>query len=65
MDHVKNICHLELVNLLTKLILLKIWQIQDVLNISRTRVQVQILKPCKSVQESSEEVMYFKARQIT
>ena len=28
------------------------------------RVQVQVLKPCKSIQESSEEVLYFKAQQI-
>ena len=29
-----------------------------------TRVQVQVLKPCNSVQESSEEVLFIKARQI-
>ena len=29
-----------------------------------TRFQVQVLKPCKSIQESSEEVMDFKARQL-
>ena len=29
-----------------------------------TRVQVQVLKPCKSVQESSEEVLDFKTRQL-
>ena len=29
-----------------------------------TRVQVQVLKPCKSVQESSEEVLFIKAWQI-
>ena len=29
-----------------------------------TRVQVQVLKPCKSVQESNEEVLDFKARQL-
>ena len=28
------------------------------------RFQVQVLKPCKSVQESSDEVPYFKARQL-
>ena len=27
-----------------------------------TRVQVQVLKPCKSVQETSEEVLNFKTR---
>ena len=30
-----------------------------------TRFQVQVLKPCKSVQESSEEVLDFKAQQLT
>ena len=29
-----------------------------------TKVQVQVLKPCKSVQETSEEVLDFKARQL-
>ena len=29
-----------------------------------TRFQVQVLNPCKSVQESREEVMDFKAQQI-
>ena len=28
------------------------------------RVQVQVLKPCKSVQETNEEVLHFKARQL-
>ena len=28
------------------------------------RVQVQVLKPCKSVQETSEEVLDFKTRQL-
>ena len=32
--------------------------------IQRTRFQVQVLKPCKFVQESSEEVLDFKARQL-
>ena len=30
-----------------------------------TRVQVQVLKPCKSIQESSEEMLFFTARQIS
>ena len=30
-----------------------------------TRVQVQVLKPCKSIQESSEEVLFIKAWQIS
>ena len=29
-----------------------------------TRFQVQVLKPCKSVQESSEEVLDLKSRQL-
>ena len=29
-----------------------------------TRFQVQVLKPCKSILESSEEVLDFKARQL-
>ena len=29
-----------------------------------TRVQVQVLKPCKYVQEASEEVLDFKAREL-
>ena len=37
MDHVKNICHLELANPLTKLALLVIRQIQDVFNTSRNK----------------------------
>ena len=28
------------------------------------RFQVQMLKPCKSVQESSEEVLDFKSQQL-
>ena len=29
-----------------------------------TRFPVQVLKPCKSVQETSEKVMDFKTRQL-
>ena len=29
-----------------------------------TRSQDQVLKPCKSVQETSEEVLVFKVRQL-
>ena len=32
--------------------------------LQRTWFQVQVLKPCKSIQESSEEVLDFKAQQI-
>ena len=62
MNHVMNTCHLELANPLTKCTLLVIWQIQDVFNTSRNKIQVQVLKPCKSVQETSEDVLDFKAR---
>ena len=64
MDHVKNIYHLELANPWTKRTLLVIGQVQDTFNTSRTRVQVQVLKLCKFVQEQSEKVLYFKTRQI-
>ena len=55
--------NVELANPLTKRTLLVIWQIQDVFNTSRTRVQAQVLKQCKYVQESSEQVLCFKTRQ--
>jgi len=29
-----------------------------------TRVQVEVFKPCKSVQETSKEMLDFKTRQI-
>ena len=32
--------------------------------LQETRFQVQVLKSCKSVQESSDEVLDFKARQL-
>ena len=32
--------------------------------LQETMFQVQVLKPCKSVQESCEEVPDFKARQL-
>ena len=32
--------------------------------LQETRFQVQVLKPCKSVQETSEEVLDFKTRQL-
>ena len=34
------------------------------LMLQETRFQVQVLKPCKSVQESSEEVLFIKAWQL-
>ena len=33
--------------------------------VQETRFQVQVLKPCKSVQESSMKVLLIKARQLT
>ena len=35
------------------------------LMLQETRFQVQVLKPYKSIQESSEEVLFIKARQLT
>ena len=32
--------------------------------LQETMFQVQVLKPCKSVQESSNEVLDFKAQQL-
>ena len=32
--------------------------------LQRTRFQVQVLKPCKSIQDSSEKVLDFKAQQL-
>ena len=32
--------------------------------LQETRFQVQVLKPCKFVQKSSNEVLDFKARQL-
>ena len=32
--------------------------------LQKIRFQVQVLKPCKSVQETSKKVLYFKARQL-
>lgn len=34
------------------------------LMLQETRFQDQVLKPCKSVQETSEEMLDFKARQL-
>ena len=64
MNHAENICHLELAYSLTKCTLLVIGQIQDGLSLQETYCSSQELKPCKSVQETSEEVLYFKSRQL-
>ena len=34
------------------------------LMLQETKFQVQVLKPCKSVQETSEEVLFIKAQQL-
>ena len=34
------------------------------LMLKETKFKVQVLKPCKSVQESSEKVLNFKTRQL-
>ena len=60
----QNICYVKLVNSLTKRILLVIGQIQDVFNTSINKNSNLGLKPCKSVQESSEEVLFIRSQQI-
>ena len=54
----------KLANHLTKRTLLVIWQIYDGFSTSRNKSSSLVLKPCNSVQETSEEVMFLKARQI-
>ena len=56
----QNICHVELANPLTKRTLLVIWQIQDMFNTSRNKSSSLVLKPCKSVQKTNEEVFSLK-----
>ena len=53
-----------LANPLTKRTLLAIGQIQDVFSTSRNKNSSLVLKPCKSIQETSEEVLFIKTRQI-
>ena len=55
----------KLANPLTKRTLLVIGQIQDEFITSRNKSSSLVLKPCKSVQETSEEVLFIKARQIS
>ena len=52
--------NIELANPLTKRTLLVIGWSKMCLILQGTKFQVQVLKPCKSVQESSEEVLDFK-----
>ena len=60
----QNVCYCKLANLLTKHTLLVIWQIQNVFNTSKNKNSSLVLKLCKSVQETSEEVMFIKSRQL-
>ena len=52
--------NIELTNPLTKHTLLVIGRSRMCLMLQETRFQVQVLKPCKSVQESCNEVLDFK-----
>ena len=54
--------NIELVNRLTKRTLLVFGRSRICSMLQGTRFQVQMLKPCKSVQETSEEVLDFKAQ---
>ena len=54
----------KLANPLTKCTLLVIEQIQDEFSTSRNKSSSLVLKPCKTVQETSEKVLFIKARQI-
>ena len=55
---------IELANLLTKHTLLVIGKGRSrmCLILQGTRFQDQVLKPCESIQETSEEVLVFKSR---
>ena len=53
----------KLANPLTKRTLLVIGQIQDMFSTSRNKCSSLVLKSCKSVQETSEEVLFIKSRQ--
>ena len=53
-----------LANPLIKRTLLVIWQIQNRFSTSRNKSTSLVLKPCKSIQETSEEVLFIKAQQI-
>ena len=56
--------NVELANPLTKRTLLVIWY-RMCLILQGTKFPVQVLKPCKSIQKSSEEVLDFKTRQLS
>ena len=63
-NHVRNICHLKLANPLTKHTLLVIRQIQEVFNTSRNKSPSSSVKAIQVIQETSEKVLDFKARQL-
>ena len=54
----------KLANPLSKGTLLVIGQIQDGFSTSRNKSSSLVLKPCKSIQKTSEEVLFIKAQQI-
>ena len=56
--------NIELANPLTKRTLLVMGRSKICLILQGTRFQVQVLNPCKSVQESNEEVLDFKSQQL-
>ena len=57
----QNICYYKLANPLTKHTLLVIELIQNGFSTSRNNNSSLVLKPCKFVQETSEEVLFIKA----
>ena len=56
--------NIKLTNPFTKHTLLVIGQIYDVFNTSKNKSLSLVLKPCNSVQETSEEGMFIKAGKI-
>ena len=54
---------IELINPLTKCTLLVIGQFQDVFNTSKNNSNL-VLKPCKFIQETSEEELFIRVGQI-
>ena len=61
-NHVRNICHLELANLLTKRILLIIREIYDVFNTSRNKSSSPSVKAMQICLKKSEEVLDLKSQ---
>ena len=55
---------MQLANPLTNTLYLYFGRSMMCLILQETMFQDQVLKPCKSVQETSEEVLDFKSRQL-